>query len=191
MSKIPLCIPQIDNSDINYIKKTMKSGWVSTAGKYVNLFEEKIQKYTKAKYAIACMSGTSALHISLLLSGVDNKSEVIVPTLSFIAPINAIDYCNAKPIFMDVDDDYSLDIKKTIEFIENNTYLLRSANKGTSAIIDNKGKIVKRLNRSEAGSIEFNVPLIKSKKIKNDLIFFTLLTTYLLIFLFYKEKNAK
>ncbi len=81
--------------------------------------------------------------------------------------------------------------KSIFRAIENNTYLLRSANKGTSAIIDNKGKIVKRLNRSEAGSIEFNVPLIKSKKIKNDLIFFTLLTTYLLIFLFYKEKNAK
>ena len=73
----------------------------------------------------------------------------------------------------------------------NNTYLLRSANKGTSAIIDNKGKIVKRLNRSEAGSIEFNVPLIKSKKIKNDLIFLLLLITYLSIFLIYKKKNEK
>ena len=81
--------------------------------------------------------------------------------------------------------------KSIFRAIENNTYLLRSANKGTSAIIDNKGKIVKRLNRSEAGSIEFNVPLIKSKKIKNDLIFFILLITYLLIFLFYKKTNAK
>jgi len=81
--------------------------------------------------------------------------------------------------------------KSIFRAIENNTFLLRSANKGISAIIDNKGKIVKRLNRNEVGSIEFEVPLIKSKKIKNDLIFFALLFTYLLIFLIYKKKNAK
>ena len=81
--------------------------------------------------------------------------------------------------------------KSIFRAIESNTFLLRSANKGTSAIIDNKGKIVKRLNRNEAGRIEFDVPLIKSKKVKNDLIFFVLLITYLLIYLIYKKKNAK
>ena len=69
--------------------------------------------------------------------------------------------------------------------------MLRSANKGVSAIIDNKGTIIKKLNRNEAGNIEFEVPLVKSNKIKNDLIFFTLLITYLLIFLIYKKQNAK
>jgi len=81
--------------------------------------------------------------------------------------------------------------KSIFRAIENNTFLLRSANKGISAIIDNKGKIIKRLNRNEAGNIEFNVPLIKSKKIKNDLIFYVLLITYLSIFLINKKKNAK
>ena len=81
--------------------------------------------------------------------------------------------------------------KSIFRAVENNTFLLRSANQGISAIIDNKGKIVKSLNRNEAGNIEFDVPLIKSKKIKNDLIFFALLITYLLIFLIYKKKNAK
>ena len=81
--------------------------------------------------------------------------------------------------------------KSIFRAIENNTFLLRSANKGISAIIDNKGKIIKQLNRNEAGNIEFEVPLIKSNKIKNDLIFFILLITYLLIFLIYKKKNAK
>ena len=81
--------------------------------------------------------------------------------------------------------------KSIFRAIENNTFLLRSANKGISAIIDNKGKIIKKLNRNEAGNIELNVPLIKSKKIKNDLIFFVLLITYLLFFLIYKRKNAK
>ena len=81
--------------------------------------------------------------------------------------------------------------KSIFRAVENNTFLLRSANKGISAIIDNKGNIIKMLNRNEAGSIEFDVPLIKSKKIKNDLIFFVLLITYLLIFLTYKKRNEK
>ena len=81
--------------------------------------------------------------------------------------------------------------KSIFRAIENNTFFLRSTNKGTSAIIDNKGNIIKQLNRNEAGNIEFDVPLIKSKKVKNDLIFFILLITYLFIFLIYKKKNVK
>ncbi len=80
--------------------------------------------------------------------------------------------------------------KSILRAIESNTFLLRSANRGVSAIIDNKGNIIKKLNRNEAGNIEFEVPLIKSNKIKNDLIFFILLITYLLIF-FINKKNAK
>ena len=81
--------------------------------------------------------------------------------------------------------------KSIFRAIENNTFLLRSTNQGVSAIIDNKGSIIKELNRNEAGNIEFDVPLIKSNKIKNDLIFFGLLITYLFIFLIYKRQNAK
>jgi len=81
--------------------------------------------------------------------------------------------------------------KSIFRAIENNTFLLRSTNKGVSAIIDNTGKIIQKLNRNEAGNIEYEVPLIKSNKIKNDLIFFILLITYLLIFLIYKKQNAK
>ncbi len=81
--------------------------------------------------------------------------------------------------------------KSIFRAIENNTFLLRSANRGVSAIIDNKGEVIKSLNRHEAGNIELDVPLIKSNKIKNDLIFFVLLITYLFIYLIYKRKNAK
>ena len=80
--------------------------------------------------------------------------------------------------------------KSILRAVESNTFFLRSANKGVSAIIDNKGNIVKRLSRNEAGSIEFKVPLIKSNKNKNDLIFFILLITYLLIFIIYRKKNG-
>ena len=79
--------------------------------------------------------------------------------------------------------------KSIFRSIENNTFFIRSTNKGLSAIIDNKGNIIKQLNRSEAGNIELEVPLIKSKKVKNDLIFFILLITYLSIFLIYKKKK--
>ena len=81
--------------------------------------------------------------------------------------------------------------KSIFRAIENNTFFVRSANQGVSAIIDNKGNIIKQLNRNEAGSIELEIPLINSKKNKNDLIFFILLTTYLFIFFIYKGKNAK
>ena len=81
--------------------------------------------------------------------------------------------------------------KSIFRAIENNTFLVRSANKGISAIIDNKGNIVKQLNRNEAGNIEFEIPLIKSNKNKNDLIFFCLLITYLCIFLINKKNDKK
>ena len=79
--------------------------------------------------------------------------------------------------------------KSIFRAIENGTFFLRSANKGISSIIDNKGKVIKQLSRNEAGNIEYEVPLIKSKKNKNDLIFIVLLITYLFIFDFYKFKT--
>ena len=82
-------------------------------------------------------------------------------------------------------------VKSVYRAIEKGTYFLRSANKGISAIIDNKGTYIKALNRNETGSIEYEVPLIKSKNNKNDLIFFILLITYLLIFYLKNKKYGK
>ena len=80
--------------------------------------------------------------------------------------------------------------KAVFRSIENNSFLLRSANKGISAIINNKGEIVKQLNADEVGSIEMNIPVMKSEyKNKNDLIFFILLFTYLSIFIILKNKT--
>jgi apolipoprotein N-acyltransferase len=79
-------------------------------------------------------------------------------------------------------------VKSIFRAIESGTFLLRSANKGISAIINNKGVVIKKLNRNEAGNIEYNIPLINSKKVKNDLIFIILLITYLCIFKFYKKQ---
>ena len=80
--------------------------------------------------------------------------------------------------------------KAIFRAIENNSFLIRSANKGNSVIISNKGEIIKKLNVYESGNIEMNVPLLNDKyKNKNDLIFFTVLFTYLLIFLTFKNKK--
>ena len=82
--------------------------------------------------------------------------------------------------------------KAIFRAVEQNSYLLRSTNKGISAIINNKGEVIKKLSPKEAGNIELDVPLITSnKKIKNDLIFFILLFTYILSFIFYNKNNDK
>lgn len=118
---IPLSIPSIQGNEWKYVKECLDTEWVSSAGKYVDLFEKKIAEYTGAKYAIACVNGTAALHIALILAGVKPKDEVIVPTLTFISPINVVRYCNANPIFMDADNFYNIDAEKTIDFINKET----------------------------------------------------------------------
>jgi len=138
---IMLSEPSLQGNEWKYVKECIDAEWVSSAGKYVNLFEQKIAEYTGAKFAIACVNGTSALQVSLRLAGVRSGDEVIVPTLTFIAPINAIAYNGASPVFMDADEYYNIDIMKTIDFIQNQTYFKDNAtynkitNKRISAII--------------------------------------------------------
>ncbi len=102
---IPLHEPRFLGNEKKYLNECIDSTFVSSVGKFVDQFEETVAEYTGAKYAIATSNGTSALHISLLLSGVRAEDEVITQPLTFIATCNAIDYCNAKPIFVDVDRD--------------------------------------------------------------------------------------
>ena len=118
---INLHAPSIGRKEWIYIKKCIDTKWVSSSGKYVDIFENKIAKYTGSKYAIACVNGTSALQVSIRLAGVLPGDEVIVPSLSFIAPVNAINYNGAKPVFMDADNFFNIDIEKTIKFIKTET----------------------------------------------------------------------
>ena len=138
---IPLSVPSLQGNEWQYVKECIDTKWVSSAGKYVDLFEKKIADYTGAKYAVACVNGTAALQVSLRLAGVKPGDEVIAPTLTFIAPINAIAYNGASPVFMDADDYYNIDAEKTIDFIKKETIFKNghSFNKATdkkiSAII--------------------------------------------------------
>ncbi len=116
--KIPLSEPNITGNELKYVTEAIRSTWISTKGMFVDKFEDKIAKYVHSKYAIACQNGTAGLHIALILAGVKPFDEVIVPTLTFIAPINVVKYVGAEPVFMDCDKYMNMDIEKTIEFIK-------------------------------------------------------------------------
>ena len=102
---IPLHEPRFLGNEKKYLSECIDSTFVSSVGKFVDQFEAMICEFTGAKYAVATVNGTAALHIALKLVGVDSGDEVITQPLSFIATCNAINYCNAKPIFVDVDVD--------------------------------------------------------------------------------------
>jgi perosamine synthetase len=100
---LPLHEPRFDQHEKDLVLDCIDSTFVSSVGKYVDQFEQKLASLTGAKYAIATVNGTSALHIALLLAGVERDTEVITQALSFIATCNAICYCGAEPVFVDVD----------------------------------------------------------------------------------------
>jgi perosamine synthetase len=115
---IPLSEPEISGNEWKYVKDCLDTGWVSSVGSYVARFEEMVANYVGTKYAIATANGTSALHISLLACGVKPGDEVIVPTITFIAPVNTVRYCGAEPVFMDCEQEtLCLDVEKVKDFI--------------------------------------------------------------------------
>lgn len=116
-SFIPLSEPLIDGNEWKYVKQCLDSGWVSSAGPFVQRFEEAICRYTGARHAVACVNGTSGLHAALRVCGVGKGDEVIVPTLTFIAAVNAVRYCGAEPVFMDCDHQLNIDPDKIREFL--------------------------------------------------------------------------
>ena len=119
---IPLHEPTFGGNEKKYLIDCIDSTFVSSIGKYVNKFEEMVADYTGAKYAVAVVNGTAALHTALVLSDVTNKDEVITQPLTFIATANAISFIGAKPIFIDVDKDtMGLSPRKLKQFLENKT----------------------------------------------------------------------
>ena len=108
--KIPVANTFFIGNEKKFVDDCMESGWISSAGKYVELFEAGFAEFCGVKHAIACSSGTTALHLALVALRVQAGDEVIVPTLTFVATPNAITYCGAKPIFVDSEfDTWNLD----------------------------------------------------------------------------------
>jgi len=136
---IPLHEPRFVGNEKKYLNECIDSTFVSSVGKFVDEFEKKIANYTGAKYAIATSNGTSALHASLLLANVGQSDEVITQPLTFVATCNAISYCGANPIFIDVDKEtMGLSPSALKDFFENNTTI-----KNQQCINNKTGKVIK------------------------------------------------
>ncbi|NTV29743.1 MAG: LegC family aminotransferase [Candidatus Omnitrophica bacterium] len=116
---IPLSVPHLDGNEWAYVKECLDTNWVSSAGKYVEKFEARAASYVGRQYGVACVNGTSALHVGLLVAGVGADDEVVMPPLTFVAPANAVRYTGAYPVFVDVrPDTWQLDVGKVAEFLK-------------------------------------------------------------------------
>ena len=100
---IPLHRPIFEGNERRYLTDCIDSNFVSSVGEKVNVFEEQVAQFVGAKYAVATMNGTAALHLALELAGVKAGEEVISQALTFVATCNAISYIKAKAVFLDVD----------------------------------------------------------------------------------------
>jgi len=136
---IPLHEPRFIGNEKKYLNDCIDSTFVSSSGQYIEMFEENIAKFTGSKYAIATTNGTSALHISLILSGIERGDEVITQPLTFVATCNAIKYCGANPIFIDVDrETLGLSPGALEKFLEDNTII-----RNGECINESSGNVIK------------------------------------------------
>jgi perosamine synthetase len=119
---IPLSIPNFEGNERKYVDDAIDQGWVSTGGAYITKLEEEMAKFLHTENVSSCQSGTSALHLSLVESGVKPGDIVLVPPLTFIAAVNPVKYQFAQPIFIDCDDSFCLDPVKLHDFCENECY---------------------------------------------------------------------
>ena len=114
--------PNIAGNEWKYVKECLDTGWVSSVGSYVTKFENMLAEFSGCKYGVATSSGTTALHISLMLAGVKAEDYVIAPNVTFIASINSIKYTGADPILIDVDPgSWQMNLDLLEEFLENET----------------------------------------------------------------------
>lgn len=133
--------PNIAGNEWKYVKDCLDTAWVSSVGAYVNKFEEVTAAFAGTKYAIATSSGTTALHIALILSGVTSEHYVLTPNLTFVATLNAIKYTGAKPILMDIDGQtWQMDLDLLEQFLQTKTRI-----ENDSCIYIEDGKIIKAI----------------------------------------------
>jgi perosamine synthetase len=121
---VPLHAPRFTGNEKKYLIDCIDTTYVSYVGQYVSKFEDEVRQFTGAKYAVAVSSGTAALHVALLLVDVAHGTEVITQPLTFVAIANAISYCGAQPVFVDVErSTLGLDPDKLNDFLINNTVM--------------------------------------------------------------------
>ena len=120
--RIPIAEPCIGEEELRNVIEAVKSGWISSKGKFIEEFERVFAGYCGVKYGVTTANGTVALHLALKALEIKKGDEVIVPTLTFVATANAVKYCNAKPVFVDSHPEYwCVDPEKIEEKINKNT----------------------------------------------------------------------
>ena len=138
---IPLHAPSFQGKEKEYLMETIDSTFVSTVGKYVNKFEEKVKKYTKAKFAVAVVNGTQAIYISLKVCGIKHDEEVLVPALTFVGTVNAISYLGAEPHFVDSEiKNFGINCSKLENYLDKIVKF-----KGKKSINKLTGKVIKAI----------------------------------------------
>lgn len=136
---VPLSVPVFIGNEKKYLEECIDSTFVSSVGKFVDRFEEMVAEYTGAKKAVVCVSGTNALHMAMMLVGVECNDEVLTQALTFIATCNAISYIGAHPVFIDVDKDtMGLSPKAVKAWLETNAEI-----KGNSCYNKTSGRRIK------------------------------------------------
>lgn len=121
---VPLHAPLFIGNEKKYLNECIDTTFVSSVGKFVDRFEEEMAAYTGAKKAVVCVSGTNALHMAMMLVGVERDDEVLTQALTFIATCNAISYIGAHPVFIDVDmETLGLSPKAVKAWLEKNAEL--------------------------------------------------------------------
>jgi perosamine synthetase len=148
MYKYPVYKPLIGKKEKEYVNECLDSTWISSKGKFISLFENKFSEYVKCDYSTTCTNGTVALHLALLALDIKKGDEVIVPTLTYIASVNAITYVGAKPIFIDSENEYwQINTKKIEEKITSNTKAIIVVHLyGHASNMDEIVKIAKKYN---------------------------------------------
>ena len=113
--------PRFSGNESKYVQECIDSTFVSSVGKFVDRFEKELADFTGSKHAVAIVNGTAALHMSLLLAGVVNGDEVLVPALTFVATANAVRYCGAEPHFIDCEKHtLGIDPEALREYLQSN-----------------------------------------------------------------------
>ncbi|MEM2614423.1 MAG: DegT/DnrJ/EryC1/StrS aminotransferase family protein [Nitrososphaerota archaeon] len=122
MFKYPIAEPEIGEEELKNVLEAVKSGWISSKGKFIEEFENSFSKYIGVKYGVATSNGTAALHLALVALGIGLGDEVIVPDLTFAATINSVIYTGAKPVIVDIDKEYwCIDPSKVEEAVTSRT----------------------------------------------------------------------
>jgi perosamine synthetase len=166
---IPLHVPTFGGNEKKYLNECIDTTFVSSVGAFVNRFEEDLASYVGVPKSVAVVNGTAALHAALILLGVDEKQEVLTQALTFVATANAISYCGAKAVFIDVDrDTMGLSPKALQLFLEefgdkreSGTFNKKTQKKFGACVVMHTFGFAARIDELVAVCKEWNIPLIE------------------------------